>query len=164
VHGDQLGRWRVEHILSLGLRRHPVALVGMTICLLVGLSGCATSTTTPTFARAIAACTASRAVDQVTVDATDLLHFVPAAVCIKVGGTVTWRNTSSGHDHTSTDEPSEAASAGDASVPPGGHGWNLRLPTGRSAHLTFTKAGVYRYFCIPHETFGMVGVVVVRAA
>lgn len=149
------------------MRRHPLGLAGMTICLLVGLSGCATSTTTPTtptFARAIAACTSSRAVDQVTVDATNLLRFVPAAVCIKVGGTVTWRNTSAGDDHTSTDVPSEAASAGDASVPPGGHGWSLRLPTGRSAHLTFTKAGVYRYFCIPHETLGMVGVVVVRAA
>lgn len=139
-----------------------IALSGACLGLLVGVCGCANSATTATFLRAIAACSASHAVSQVTVDATSNLRFVPAAVCLKVGGTVTWTNTTSGDDHTSTDEPSEAASAGDASIPKGGHGWSLKLPAGKSAHVTFTKPGVYRYFCIPHETLGMVGVVIVR--
>ena len=92
-------------------------------------------------------------------DATSSYRFVPAVVCLRVGGTVTWTNTTEDADHTSTDEPSLAASASDATIPQGGLGWNLRLPSGRSEHRTFKIAGVYRYFCIPHETVGMVGVV-----
>ncbi|HVB53501.1 MAG TPA: plastocyanin/azurin family copper-binding protein [Candidatus Acidoferrales bacterium] len=125
---------------------------------LAGCGGAATPAS-PTPAKAIAGCTASDARSAVTVDATSSFRYAPAAVCLRVGGTVTWTNTTQNLDHTSTDEPSLAASAGDATIPKGGHGWNLRLPSGRSAHLTFKTAGVYHYFCIPHETLGMLGVI-----
>ncbi|MGH7667695.1 MAG: cupredoxin domain-containing protein [Candidatus Dormibacteria bacterium] len=127
------------------------------------LAGCGGGSVQPSpkAVSALAGCTAARALSQVTVDATNHFRFVPAKVCLRVGGTVTWVNITTELDHTSTDEPSLAASAADASLPPGAHGWNLPLPSGKSAHLTFTKPGVYRYFCIPHETLGMLGVIVV---
>ncbi|MGH7610393.1 MAG: plastocyanin/azurin family copper-binding protein [Candidatus Dormibacteria bacterium] len=109
----------------------------------------------------VGGCTAAQAQSAVTVDATSKLRFEPKHVCVKVGGIVTWKNTTKHLDHTSTDETALAAVAGDATVPAGGHGWNLRLPAGHSARLTFRVKGVYHYFCIPHETLGMVGEIVV---
>lgn len=128
------------------------------------LAGCGPATSTkpsPTLRQTVDGCTASRAKTHVTVDATSTLRFVPASVCLRLNGTVTWTNITAEQDHTSTDEPSLAASASDASIPRGGHGWNLTLPAGHSARLTFRAAGVYHYFCIVHETLGMVGVVIV---
>ncbi len=128
------------------------------------LSGCGSALPAgpnPTLQHFVGGCTASRAKSHIRVDATSALRFVPAAVCLRLDGTVTWINTAADLDHTSTDEPSLAADPSDASIPSGGHGWNLALPSGRSAHLTFRVAGVYRYFCIAHETLGMLGVVVV---
>jgi plastocyanin len=106
-------------------------------------------------------CNATRAKSHVTVDATSTFRFVPASACLRLGGTVTWTNTTRDLDHTSTDDPSLAASSSDASIPKGGHGWNLTLVSGHSAHLIFHVAGVYHYFCIAHETLGMAGVVIV---
>jgi plastocyanin len=144
---------------------------GARAALLAGLmiaglwfAGCGSSAPTkpsPKPRQIVDGCTASRAKTRVTVDATSAFRFVPAAVCLRLNGTVTWTNTTVDLDHTSTDEPSLAASASDASIPSGGHGWNLTLPSGHSAHLNFHAAGVYHYFCIVHETLGMVGVVIV---
>lgn len=132
---------------------------------LAGCAGSPAAPTNPAFAKAIAACTSSGAQSQVTVDANSSFRFVPAVACLRVGGTVTWRNTTQDLDHTSTDEPSLAATAGDATIPPGGHGWYLRLPAGKSTRLTIKVAGVYHYFCVAHETLGMVGVIdVVRSS
>ncbi len=115
-------------------------------------------------AKSEARCTVASAKPKATVHASNHFRFVPSFVCLRLGGTVTWKNTTSDLDHTSTDEPGLAASPGDATIPRGGHGWNLLLPTGRSAHRTFRTAGVYHYFCILHETLGMLGVIdVVRA-
>jgi plastocyanin len=128
------------------------------------LAGCGSTASLkpgPTLQQTVGGCTASRAKSHVTVDATSGLRYVPASVCLRLNGTVTWTNTTVELDHTSTDEPSLAARASDASIPPDGHGWNLPLPSGHSARLTFRVAGVYRYFCIVHETLGMVGVVIV---
>lgn len=130
------------------------------------VAGCgSTSPTKPsaTLQQKVARCTASRAKRHVTVDATSTLRFVPASVCVRLNGTVTWTNITAQLDHTSTDEPTLAASASDASIPPGGQRWNLTLPAGHSARLTFRVAGVYHYFCIVHETMGMVGVVIVAS-
>ncbi|HUY10090.1 MAG TPA: plastocyanin/azurin family copper-binding protein [Candidatus Dormibacteraeota bacterium] len=141
-----------------------LALVTGCVGSILGLVGCAGSPAAPAnpkFAKAIAACSSTHAQSHVTVDATSSFRFVPAVVCLQVGGSVTWTNTTTDLDHTSTDEPSRAASAGDATIPRGGHGWYLKLPSGRSASLTLNTAGVYHYFCIPHETLGMLGVVVV---
>ncbi len=146
---------------TAALRAAGVAAAVGSIFWLAGCGPGPTAHTSPKPSKVVAGCTASRAQSQVTVDATSAFRFVPATVCLLVGGTVTWTNTTTNFDHTSTDEPSLAASGRDATVPSGGHGWNLKLPSGRSAHLTFNKAGVYHYFCIPHETLGMLGVVVV---
>lgn len=129
----------------------------------IWLAGCGTTAAKPrpTLRQAVGGCTASRAKSHVTVDATAAFRFTPASVCLRLDGTVTWTNTTEDLDHTSTDEPSLAASSSDASIPKGGHGWNLTLVSGNSAHLTFHVAGVYHYFCIVHETLGMVGVVIV---
>lgn len=172
-----LGGRQVPHWPTHGLRCHKSAqrlperlvtrhrdllLIATVLASALGLAGCsaagvpAAAKPAPT---AIAGCTPASARLRVTVDANNSFRFVPADVCLRVGGTVTWTNTTQGVDHTSTDEPSLAASASDATIPKGGHGWNLRLPVGHSAHLTFKQAGIYHYFCIPHETLGMVGVV-----
>ncbi|MGH7640579.1 MAG: cupredoxin domain-containing protein [Candidatus Dormibacteria bacterium] len=140
----------------------PLVAVGLGLGLCLG--GCGSTPHSPHPAsspRPVAGCIAAKAVTHATVDATISLQFVPKIVCLQLGGTVTWVNTTSDVDHTSTDEPSLAAKAGDASLPAGAHGWNLKLPAGKSAERTFTKAGVYHYFCIPHETLGMVGEIVV---
>ncbi|HEY6537710.1 MAG TPA: plastocyanin/azurin family copper-binding protein [Candidatus Dormibacteraeota bacterium] len=145
----------------------PSLLVGISLVALVALSGCGSSVApahSSRWAKAIAACRPATAEAQVTVDATNSFRFRPAAVCLQLGGTVVWKNITSGLDHTSTDEPSVAASASDASLPAKARGWNLRLPAGSSARRKFTEVGVYRYFCIPHETLGMLGVVIVVRA
>jgi plastocyanin len=143
----------------MSFRLATLAGCGASILWLVGCAGSPAASANPKFAKAIAGCSSSHALSHVIVDATSSFRFVPAVVCLKVGGSVTWKNTTSDLDHTSTDEPSRAASAGDATIPRGGHGWNLKLPSGRSASLRFRTAGVYHYFCIPHETLGMLGVV-----
>ncbi|HVD03979.1 MAG TPA: plastocyanin/azurin family copper-binding protein [Candidatus Dormibacteraeota bacterium] len=105
-------------------------------------------------------CTAASAQTAVTVDATDGLKFVPASVCLKVGGTITWKNTGT-IVHTTTDEASLAANPSDAAVPTGATGWNNPLNPGGSFSLKLSVAGTYKYFCIPHESLGMLGQITV---
>ncbi|MGA7086768.1 MAG: plastocyanin/azurin family copper-binding protein [Candidatus Dormiibacterota bacterium] len=105
-------------------------------------------------------CTAANAQTSITINATDSLKFVPATACLKTGGTVTWKSTSS-ITHTTTDEPSLAAVAADAALPKGASGWNHILAAGASFSLKLTVAGTYKYFCIPHETLGMVASITV---
>jgi plastocyanin len=112
------------------------------------------SSSTPT------GCTTANAQSSVTIDATNSLKFVPATACLKAGGTVTWKSTSD-ITHTTTDEPSLAAVASDAALPKGAPGWNHVLAAGASFSLKLTVAGTYKYFCIPHETLGMVASITV---
>ncbi|MGA8207095.1 MAG: plastocyanin/azurin family copper-binding protein [Candidatus Dormiibacterota bacterium] len=105
-------------------------------------------------------CTAATAQSSITIDATNSLKFVPATACLKAGGTVTWRSTSD-ITHTTTDEPSLAAVASDAALPAGATGWNHILAAGASFSLKLTVPGTYKYFCIPHETLGMVASITV---
>jgi plastocyanin len=119
-----------------------------------GQATSSSSSSTPT------ACTAANAVASITIDATDGLKFVPATACLKTGGTVTWKSTSS-ITHTTTDEASLAAVASDAALPKGATGWNHILAAGASFSLKLTVPGAYKYFCIPHETLGMVASITV---
>jgi plastocyanin len=105
-------------------------------------------------------CTAANAQTAVTVDATNALRFVPASVCLKVGGTITWKNVGNIF-HTTTDEKALAANPANAELPTGATGWNHPLNPGTSFSLKFTVAGTYKYFCIPHETLGMLGQITV---
>jgi uncharacterized protein (TIGR03118 family) len=83
--------------------------------------------------------------------------FQPANITIKVGDTVTWTNTGS-FAHTST----SGTTTGGAPHPDGLWDSGL-LSTGRTFSHTFTKAGVFPYYCTPHFT-SMVGTVTVQAA
>lgn len=93
---------------------------------------------------------------------TDGLQFLPSKVTIKVGQTVAWKNVGK-IGHTITTIRSKAAVKSHAAVPPGAPAWDSGFILGsRSYSRSFTKPGVYRYFCIPHEGGGMVGTIVVR--
>ncbi len=87
--------------------------------------------------------------------------FDPIGVRIEPGQTVRWINTDRGNSHTSTayhphntDHPRR--------IPAAAEPWNsdYLLPD-QTFELRFTAAGVYDYFCIPHEEAGMVGRLVV---
>mgnify|MGYP006278715413 CR=1 FL=1 len=102
-----------------------------------------------------------------TVDMTDGLVFDPDEITVAVGDTVVWENVGSvGHSVTAYEDdiPAEAdywASGGfdneqDArdSYPDRGD-----IPGGESYEYTFETVGTHEYFCIPHESVGMVGAV-----
>jgi plastocyanin len=80
------------------------------------------------------------------------LVFDPAELDVDVGTTVRWRWDSGGHTVTVESQPN-------------GAGWTA---TGQQTHSsgyththTFEVAGTYEYVCLPHESAGMVGSVVV---
>ncbi|HEX5504148.1 MAG TPA: plastocyanin/azurin family copper-binding protein [Thermomicrobiales bacterium] len=89
--------------------------------------------------------------------------YSPAKVTVAKGTAVTWVNADT-TTHTATDDPSKASKKEDAALPSGAQPWdsgNLD-PGGRWSH-TFDVAGDYTYFCIPHESEGMVGHITVTA-
>ncbi len=122
-----------------------------------GTSGTPGSTTSTTSS---GGCTAASAQSAVTVDATNSLKFVPASVCLKAGGTITWKNVGNIF-HTTTDSSSLAANPADAALPSGASSWNQPLNPGGSFSLKLTVPGTYKYFCIPHESLGMLGQITV---
>lgn len=97
--------------------------------------------------------------------------FRPASVTVAPGDTVVWRNTSKqGHTVTAYEDeiPPAAdyfASGGFDSQAAAEDGWvggaEGRLSQGDTYGHTFEVPGTYNYFCIPHETVGMAGVVTV---
>jgi plastocyanin len=86
-------------------------------------------------------------------------HFLPGVVRVNVGGTVTWTNESGGHSttayHADNDQPQL--------VPDGATAWDSGTLSEQGATLehTFETEGVYHYYCIPHETLGMIGSIIV---
>lgn len=97
-----------------------------------------------------------------TVDMTAQARFSPASVTIHAGEAVEWRNTATGVSHTATLDPAKAANAADVARPSGAQTFDSgSISPGGTFRHTFTVAGTYKYFCAPHETFGMVGTVVV---
>lgn len=98
-------------------------------------------------------------------------RFEPATVEVPPGTTVRWKNTSS-HAHTITayedrlPDGAEFWSTGDFdSQDAAEDGWldgnEGALYEGDSYEHAFETVGTYNYFCIPHESMGMVGAVVV---
>lgn len=98
-----------------------------------------------------------------TVGMTNSLKFTPPTVRIKVGETVRWKNSSL-LVHTVTADPAEATIEGSVALPEGAEAFNSGLmdPEQTFEH-TFTEAGTYTYFCIPHEAAKMRGQVIVSA-
>ncbi len=81
-------------------------------------------------------------------------------MCLKAGGTITWKNVGNIF-HTTTDSSSLAANPADAGLPSGASTWNQPLNPGGSFSLKLTVPGTYKYFCIPHESLGMLGQITV---
>jgi plastocyanin len=87
--------------------------------------------------------------------------FEPKTITVKAGGTVLWKNVSD-MVHTVTDKPDQAITKDDAALPPNAKEFDSGLiEAGKDYSHTFTVPGTYKYFCVPHETAGMVGTVVV---
>jgi plastocyanin len=96
-------------------------------------------------------------------------RFDPETITVSVGDAVTWR--------VRTDEP-HSVTAYEESLPEGAEyfasgGFSSEedaranvadglLREGDSFEVTFQTAGTYEYFCIPHESDGMTGTVVVE--
>lgn len=88
--------------------------------------------------------------------------FSPKTLTIRAGDTVEWIN-SSGAVHTVTDDPALAATPKDATLPKGAAPFNSGfLKAGQAYRHRFTAPGQYRYFCLLHESSGMVGAVLVK--
>lgn len=89
------------------------------------------------------------------------LAFFPDRLRIKPGDKVTWVLQSSGH--TATAYHPKNFNLYQARIPEGADPWDSGLLTQKGANfsLTFKDEGVYNYFCRPHESIGMVGVIVV---
>jgi plastocyanin len=95
-------------------------------------------------------------------------HFDPSTITVKAGDTVTFGNASA-ESHTVT--------AYQDSIPPGGKYFSsggaasekdargnlgaALIQEGSTFSVTLDTPGTYRYFCIPHESDGMKGTIVV---
>jgi len=92
-----------------------------------------------------------------TVKMTDANRFEPVDLTVPKGATVTWMNTGQAV-HTVTDDPSKAVNKSDAALPSGAQPWDSgTIPGGASFSKSFDVPGQYTYFCVPHESLGMVG-------
>ena len=76
--------------------------------------------------------------------------FAPAAVRVSPGTTVVWEWTGNGGTHNVVNREDGLFES------------ELTVSEGHTFEYTFEESGEYRYVCIPHETLGMVGVVVVE--
>lgn len=104
-----------------------------------------------------------------TVEMTDDFGFEPKTATIETGETVTWTNESD-VAHTVTaygdripDGAAYFASGGFESERAARNHLNEGLvASGETYEHTFEQPGTYEYFCIPHESSGMVGTVQVE--
>ena len=88
--------------------------------------------------------------------------YAPEKVAIKVGDTVQWVNGGETVHSVST-SAANAQNPNDTSMPKGATAFDSGfIPPGGDYSYTFTVPGTYRYFCLPHEKAGMVGVIVVK--
>lgn len=134
---------------------------GGTVAVGAGLAGCTSSG---------ASSAENEPVNGILVEMTDSSRFEPETVEIPAGETVAWRNVGA-VDHTVTAyeekipadaayfasggfESEQAARDGDAD----GTG---EIEGGDEYKHTFKVSGRYEYFCIPHESMGMKGTVIV---
>lgn len=96
------------------------------------------------------------------VEMTQTIRFVPDTVRILAGDIVEWRNVSTGIGHTVTLLPEAAGVASRARLPDAASPFDSgNIPPGASWRHRFDVSGTYVYYCTPHESVGMVGVVIV---
>jgi plastocyanin len=88
--------------------------------------------------------------------------YTPEKVSIKVGDSVQWVNEGQTVHSVST-AAANAQNPKDTSMPKGAVAFDSGfIPPGGDYSYTFTVPGTYRYFCLPHEKAGMVGVIIVK--
>lgn len=88
---------------------------------------------------------------------TNEFRYVPNRVKINRGDTIEWKNVSQ-VVHTVTADRVRAANPNNVVLPKAAKPFDSGdIQPGRSFTYTFSVPGQYRYFCVPHETFGMVG-------
>jgi pseudoazurin len=75
--------------------------------------------------------------------------FEPAVLRIQPGDTVKWIATDRGHNSASNEDM----------LPEGGEGWDGAI--NEEIEVTLEADGVYGYYCTPHRTTGMVGLILV---
>jgi plastocyanin len=98
------------------------------------------------------------------------LRFDPPEVTIDVGQRVTWNNesrvphTASAYQNRIPDDASYFASGDYQSEKAVRQSTSARgfLERGETYEYTFEVTGTHRYFCLPHEENGMIGIVVVE--
>lgn len=113
----------------------------------------------------------AQAGQQHVVDMTDDLVFAPDEITIAPGDTVVWENVGNiGHSVTAYEDdiPEEAeffASGGFDAESPARSGYPSQgdIAGGETYEHTFEVEGTHEYFCIPHETVGMLGTIEVQA-
>ncbi len=88
---------------------------------------------------------------------TNEFKYIPERVRIKQRDTIEWKNVSQ-VVHTVTADPVRAADPKNVVLPKTAKPFDSGdIQPGQSFKYTFTVPGRYRYFCVPHETFGMLG-------
>jgi plastocyanin len=96
-----------------------------------------------------------------TVKMSDDSKYAPDKLTVAKGAKVTWDNSGT-MVHTVTCDPSKAIKNGDVVLPSGAQPFDSgNIEAGKTWSYTFTVAGDYTYFCIPHESDGMIGHVTV---
>jgi len=98
-----------------------------------------------------------------TVDMSDMA-FLQRQVTVDAGQSVVWKNTSNTTHNVVTDV-AKATIAADVETPRGAAMFDSGyMQPGATFSRTFTVPGVYKYVCTLHETGGMKGIVIVKAA
>jgi plastocyanin len=139
-----------------------IRVVVVGVLLLTGCSGSSTApsgTAAPTRPPAAASTPAAGGggAQAPTINMSDGYQFEPATLTVPRGTTVTWVNAGQ-QPHTVTDDPSKAANRADAQLPNGAQPWDSGfVEAGTTFTRTFDTPGQYTYFCMPHETLGMIG-------
>jgi plastocyanin len=125
------------------------ALPVLLVVAWVASCGSSSDTTTDAALTGGGGCTAETAVAATDVTVSDF-KYVPACIKVAAGATVTWTNAGMA-SHTVTSDADAPVTFNSGALGSGG-----------TFHFTFPAAGTVGYYCIPHESLGMKGTVVVE--
>ncbi|MEX2541625.1 MAG: plastocyanin/azurin family copper-binding protein [Trueperaceae bacterium] len=86
-------------------------------------------------------------------------YFDPVGLLVEPGTTVRFINESGQHTATAYCEGNGKSNR----IPEGAECWDsgMLVEEGATFEVTLTEEGVYDYFCLPHESLGMVGRIIV---